>query len=201
MNVKRFVAGAAALPMMIVLAAIDPAAGAATSHAAVVVRHDDRHVERMCVAFDEPSISGLELLERAGVPFLAERSAVGSAICRIGDRGCKADDCFCEYPAFWGYWTRSADGDEWTFADVGAADRDVRDGDMDGWSWGKDGKPAPGEIDFGDVCSGAAAVAASSRADASREETTARPNYAAFAGLVLLFALAAVVLLRRRRRI
>lgn len=197
MNAKRLLVAIAAISVAIALASTELAIGAAQNRAGIVVRYGDHHVERMCVAFDENTISGLELLERADVPFFAERSAIGAAICKIGEQGCGkgADDCFCHYPTFWGYWTRASDDEEWTFSDIGSADREVHDGDLDGWSWGRDGKPAPSEDTFADVC-GASTVAASTT---SGPQAAERPNYIPFAAIVLVLIGLIVLLLRRRR--
>ena len=168
----------------------------------------------MCVFFDEPTISGLDLLDRSGATYVAEKSALGSAICKLDGQGCgyPSEDCFCEYPNFWGYWVRDPDVSMWEFASTGAADHDVRDGSVDGWSWGKDGKPAPPKVAFDEVCPASAkanatkttrASGASSERVAATGARAARPNYTAFAGFALLFALlaAGAVVLRRRRSV
>jgi MYXO-CTERM domain-containing protein len=242
------------------VAALQPshdAVGAAKNKAGIVVRYGDGRVEKMCVFFDEPSISGLDLLDRSGETYVAEKSALGSAICKIDDQGCAypSEDCFCKYPNFWGYWNRDPDEPVWEFASTGAADHEVRDGSVDGWSWGPNGAPAPPLVAFEDVCPASAtgSVSQTSRpskggknnagggttptpSDAAGERPTdrndpsasasapgtdrvttmsaeptllsadepvapGRPNYTAFAGFALLFALlaAGAVVLRRRR--
>ena len=195
-----------------VVAALQPthdAVGAAKSKAGVVVRNADGSTDEMCVFFDEPTISGLDLLNRTGTSYVEERSAVGSAICRIGEGGCgyPSEQCFCEYPEFWGYWVREPGEAKFTFASTGAADHEVRDGSVDGWSWGKDGKPAPPNVPFEDVCAEENVVTAAARASSSPQAAapvrSVRPNYVAFAGFAALFALLAggAVLLRRRRSV
>jgi hypothetical protein len=187
------------------------AVGASKNKAGIVVRNADGTTDEMCVLFDEPSISGLDLLNRSGTSHVAERSAIGSAICKIGDGGCNSpsEDCFCEYPRFWGYWIREPGEAKFAFASAGAADHEVRDGSVDGWSWGKDGKPAPPDVPFSDVCAASnvlAERASSERALASQEPARAsgpRPNYVAFAGFGVVFAALAggAVLMRRRRAV
>jgi hypothetical protein len=201
-TVKRFIAAALASMAAIVLGSTDLAAGDAQSRAGLVIRYDDDRVERMCVVFDEPSISGLELLERSDVPFLAERSALGSAICKVGERGCDHpdEDCWCDYPTFWGYWSRDSDDDVWTFSELGASDRDVKDGDLNGWSWGKDGKPAPPADGFADVCPASARKTEATVQGKDVPPAPGRANYAAFAAFALLLAGAVAVLMVRRRR-
>ena len=183
------------------------AVGASKNKAGIVVRSSDGSVDEMCVFFDEPSISGVDLLDRAGVTYISERSAVGSAICRIDGKGCRSpsEKCFCEFPTFWGYWVRDPDDSAWTFASVGAADREVRDGSIDGWSWGQDGKPSPPKAAFEDVCAASNVVspASAKRVEPiSRRQTDVSFNAGGFVLFALIFVLAGVgvVALRRRRR-
>jgi hypothetical protein len=201
----------AAAAFVALVAALQPAhdaVGAAKNKAGVVVRSGDGTVDKMCVFFDEPTISGLDLLDRSGMTYVAEKSAVGSAICKIDATGCAypSEGCFCEYPRFWGYWNRDPDTSAWEFSSTGAADREIRNGAVDGWSWGKDGKPAPPDVAFADVCPASAKAPTTARpvsARASAEAPVTRPaaNYGAFAGFALLFGLLAggAVVLRRRR--
>ena len=211
MNRRSLLALAAFVAIVAALQPAHDAIGEAKSRAAVVVRSadgDDVTVKKFCVFFDEPTISGLDLLDRAGVTYISEKSAVGTAICSIDGTGCRSPSqkCFCEFPEFWGYWVRDTDDTKWTFASVGAADREVRDGSLDGWSFGKDGKPQPPAVTVDEACASgptkassrtsttpAAAPAAGSRAR--------RANYSGFAAFVVLFVLLAggAVLLRRRR--
>jgi hypothetical protein len=199
---------------VVLVAALQPthdAIGAAKHKAGVVVRHGDGTVDKMCVFFDEPTISGLDLLDRSGASYVEEKSALGSAICKLDGEGCgyPSEDCFCEYPNFWGYWVRDPDVSKWEFASTGAADHDVRDGSVDGWSWGKDGKPAPPKVAFDEVCPASANVESASPAlprptlIAIPPADRTRTNFAAFGAFVVLFVLLAggATLLRRRRSI
>ena len=212
MNRRTLLVAAAFVALVAALQPAHDAIGAAKNRAAVVVRPGDGlAAQRFCVFFDEPSISGIDLLDRAGVTYVSDRSAVGTAICRIDGTGCRSPSqkCFCDFPTFWGYWTRDGDDARFTFASVGAAEREVRDGSVDGWSWGKDGKPAPPDVTVDDVCASGPTKAtartstpATSRAAAAARRPAARSNYAGFAGFVGLFVLLAggAALLRRRRR-
>ena len=182
-----------------VLAALTAPTAAAQeeSHAGIYVRTGE-DVASECVAFSEDEITGEQLLERSSIDAVLDRRSLGTAVCRLDGVGCGADDCFCEYPAFWGYWTRAGDED-WVFSDVGASDRTVRDGTVDGWSFGKDGKPAPGDdVTFEDLCSGVEALP--TIASAREVEPTGVPNYHPFAAIGGLLVVAAVVLALRRRR-
>lgn len=176
-----------------------PLSAKGPSRAGIVVRDAEGDVREMCVLFDEDEITGAELLERSDLDVTVESGAMGTAVCNIEGTGCGRGDCFCEYPTFWGYWTRAGDA-EWRFADVGAAQRTVRNGALDGWSYGKDGEPEPADLTFDDVCAAAPAVSATdARAERGQQEQTANPlTFAAFAGLLAAVAGLAFVLRRRR---
>lgn len=198
-----------ALVALIVGPALTAAQAGGTNRAGVVVRFDNGDIERRCVAFDEDEIDGDELLRQSGLQQQVEQSSLGTAVCKIGEDGCSSDDCFCKFPVFWGYWTRGPRQTDWTFSDVGSSERKVRHGTVDGWSWGKDGKPAPPKVSFDDVCgSGAATMQTTSRDDAtsapvaaSDAEPASNTNYLAFVAFLAVFAVAAgaAYVLRRRR--
>jgi hypothetical protein len=169
------------------------------NRAALVVRGGDGDSREMCVFFTEDEITGAELLQRSNLDVVTEANALGSAVCRIDGTGCTRDDCFCNYPAFWGYWTR--DDGKWAFSDIGASDRVVTNGSVDGWTFGKDGKPAPKDVAFDDVCGSVEAAPASATDDGVTRLVTPRSNYGAFAGFaVLIVTAAALALVIRRRR-
>lgn len=115
--------------------------GQTTHKAGLVVSYGDGRVVRACVRFNEDSLSGFELLRRAGLPVSAQVGGLGAAVCAIGGTGCQypATSCFCqcENPAlgcaYWAYgqWTGTA----WQYAGVGALARKVTDGQIDGWAW------------------------------------------------------------------
>ncbi|MEO6063399.1 MAG: hypothetical protein ABIQ99_15815, partial [Thermoflexales bacterium] len=98
-------------------------------------------VETRCVTFSEPSITGYELVRRSGLPFSAQVSGLGAAMCKIGDEGCSypAQSCFCkcENPASGcGYWIYGQwSGSAWRYAGLGALARTISDGQVDGWVW------------------------------------------------------------------
>ncbi len=121
----------------------------------------------MCVFFDEEEISGYELLVRSGFDFEDENFGYGHAICKIGPDGCdtsQGQDCFCDKSKSWNYLTRNKGDPTWDLSPVGADSRDVRDGDLDGWSWGPNGSPPkPPAMPFSDVCPAAAAATSTPR--------------------------------------
>ena|GEM_PF-794857 len=116
--------------------------------AGLVIRHGDGHIEMHYVEFTEPEITGLDLLQRAGVPItIATYPGLGAAVCAINQEGCPAENCFCKSysnPAyFWHYYRLTPEG-TWILQTVGASNRKIHDGDVDGWSWtaGASGLPA-----------------------------------------------------------
>lgn len=171
------------------------------NRAGVVVRLSNDEVRKMCVFFEEPSITGFELLQRARLSTEIDESPLGAAVCKIEGSGCGKGDCFCRYPTFWGYWARDAGRKSWRFSDVGSRERKVVDGSLDGWSWGRDGKPPPPKVAFDDVCP-ASAVAASVSPAVQRSEVPARsdrPNYLPFAGFAVGLVVLSWLAYRRRR--
>ncbi|MFW5940438.1 MAG: hypothetical protein ACOCXI_01460 [Chloroflexota bacterium] len=128
------------------------------NRAALVVRYDEENVGTHCVAFEEPEITGLELLRRSGVALEIEDVGLGVTICRVGETGCSADNCFCECQGgecrYWSYWYQN-DG-EWRYAALGAHARMVGDGAVEGWSWGPGSVTeaiSPPSVTFDEVCS------------------------------------------------
>lgn len=125
-----------------------PLAADRPNGAGLVIRFGDGRIVTAYVEFQEPAITGIELLQRAGIPVtVAPFGGLGLAVCAIGGEGCPAEDCFCQakqQPArFWHYYGLTPDG-RWVLHPVGASSRVVRDGDVDGWSWttGESGLPA-----------------------------------------------------------
>jgi LPXTG-motif cell wall-anchored protein len=110
------------------------------NQAGVVIRYGDGHVATSCVRFSEPSISGIELLQRAGVSVIAQSGGIGSAVCKISNDGCDypSEDCFCQCKggncAYWAY--QRLRGDHWAYSPIGASASQVQPGDVDGWAWG-----------------------------------------------------------------
>ena len=128
------------------------------NQAALVVRHGQNDVRTACVEFDEPRISGYELLQRSGFDLQIGVQGLGSLVCSIGDTGCPASDCLCQCKGggecvYWSYWHR-LDG-SWQYSQGGASVYMVEPGAVDGWSWGpgavNQAVPPP-DISFDEVC-------------------------------------------------
>ncbi|MEA2558355.1 MAG: hypothetical protein QOG88_1893, partial [Actinomycetota bacterium] len=137
-----------------------PACAAAASgapHAALVV-DTGSDVTTYCVALGAPSITGIQLIQKAGQQFglIYRLGFGGQAVCMLnGVGGPSGDDCLTGQSEYWGYWI--GDGsDGWTWSSTGAASATVGDGDVQGWAWGVgiDGTthPQPPPTSLGDVC-------------------------------------------------
>lgn len=148
------------LPPATVVVTIAPP-GTATSvplppgnYAGVVVRYGDGNVLTRCVYFDAPLISGGELLVRAGLfPAINNEGAV----CALSEQGCPVDDCFCRCPfpdcEYWAYYHLK--NGAWEYSNVSALEWVIRDGDVDGWSWGEgdfESGLEPPVIAFDEIC-------------------------------------------------
>ena len=148
-----------ALPLFLLLLAFHALARAQEggNQAGLVVVHEDGRVVTRCVRFDEAQISGLTLLQRSGILFSASTGPMGSTICSLNGEGCPTSDCWCECKgtpcAYWIYFQRNPDG-SWGYANIGAAMRQLTDGDVDGWMWG-DTTSLPPVVSFEDICGAA----------------------------------------------
>jgi len=151
-------AGAALTPVTLpAITGRAPACAVATGpHAALVIETGERDL-RLCVGLDAPTVSGTHLIELAGAQqHLAYGfGSGGQAVCRLAGTGPQGDDCFADYPDFWGYW-RSDGGAGWTWSSTGAASTSVGDGDLEGWVWGSGDTGSthrrPPTLSIADVC-------------------------------------------------
>lgn len=158
------------------------------NRAGIIVQMADGSVITRCVAFGEESVTGYELLRRAKLPLVVEVTGMGPAVCKIGDSGCNypQQSCFCQCNSldasctYWAY-AQIKDG-AWRASPLGAAGSKVRDGDVDGWRWGKgDGasNETPPVISFDEICSAAAQPAqptSTTLATAQPTTTATRPE-------------------------
>jgi hypothetical protein len=134
-----------------------PACAAATGpHAALVIETGARDL-RLCVALDAPTVTGIHLIELAGAQQHLSYGfgSGGEAVCRLAGVGPQGDDCFADYPDFWGYWRGDGHGG-WSWSSAGAASTSVGDGDLDGWVWGSGDSGTtharPPSLTAADVC-------------------------------------------------
>ena len=133
-----------------------------SNQAALVIRHGDNDVRTACVDFDEPQISGYELMQRSGFDLQIGVQGLGSLVCSIDNTGCPASDCLCQCKGggdcvYWSYWHRLAGN--WQYSQGGASVYMVEPGVVEGWSWGpgavNQAVPPP-DLSFDEVCQTAA---------------------------------------------
>jgi hypothetical protein len=150
------------VPAMTVLPAVAGGAAACAAaldespHAGLVV-DTGGGATTYCVGLDGATVSGIHLIELAAAQYgLQYRLGFGGkAVCQLQGVGPDGDDCFAQYPDFWGYWHHTGD-EGWTWANAGAATAVIADGDLDGWTWGSGDTgathPAPPALRFDEVC-------------------------------------------------
>jgi hypothetical protein len=158
-----------------------PACAAATGpHAALVIETGTQDL-RYCVALDAPTVSGIHLIELAGSQQHLQYAfgSGGQAVCRLDGVGPQGDDCFADYPDFWGYWHGDGHGG-WNWSSTGAASAQVGDGDLDGWVWGKGDSGTthakPPALTTTDVCVPAPPSPAPTTAPPARSPSTPHPS-------------------------
>lgn len=123
------------------------------SQAAVIVQ-TDTEVKKVCVRFIEDSLSGKELLDRAGVDPVYRYYAEGTAVCALCGKGCPADEsCLtCGGSKFWAY-NRAPNGTgKFTSSGRGASNTRVHNGDVEGWRWGSGAPPEYSSVET--ICGG-----------------------------------------------
>lgn len=195
------------------------ARAAGTHRAGVVVEFGNGDAREFCVSFADDSISGLEALRRTGLP-LVYQDYGGSAVtvCKIDDEGCDYPrvPCFCECAragardcTFWGYYRLSRATGAWEFAESGPGSTIVRDGDLNGWRWGRHqgGASPPASTSLARVCARAGSgmksatvtptLMVTARATRARGSTPA--GLVAFGAVVVGLAVWAARVARRRR--
>jgi hypothetical protein len=125
------------------------------NRAGLVVQFSDDKIDTYCISFAEENISGEDLLDQysteMNVPIEKMFYPInGAAICKIGNVGCPSDDCFCDSPPNnWSYWYLQ--DEDWVYSSFGASNRNLHDGDVDGWHWGAPIHP-PELITLGEIC-------------------------------------------------
>lgn len=121
--------------------------------AGLVVVSGDGTVTTRCVSFMTETISGIDLLRQSELALETQHDAgLGEFVCKIGAVGCPAEHCMCAYPpTYWHYWLKNATTQQWQVSGVGASNRTLRAGDVDGWVW-SDTNVAPPVIAFAAIC-------------------------------------------------
>lgn len=129
------------LPLVVLALLLPTFTRAQEQHrAGLVVRHGDGRVATACVTFSEPSLSGVEVLERSGFSMTTQGGGIGAAVCKLDGEGCDypTEGCFCKrdgtQSVYWAY-SQLRDG-VWAYSPLGASNTTVQDGDVEGWAWG-----------------------------------------------------------------
>ncbi len=128
------------------------------NRAGLVIVHEEGLVETACVTFSEASLTGSELLSRSNLNVERNVVGLGEQVCRIGETGCPATDCFCQCQGgadctYWSYWQNTAEG--WRYSQAGAGMVAVTDGVVQGWVWGPGSSgaaPEPPVITLDEIC-------------------------------------------------
>ncbi len=127
--------------------------------AGLVVQFPDGQIETLCVEFAETEITGAHLLDRSGLTVIQDYSSgLGAKVCKIEETGCDypGENCWCQCQgspcAYWNYWQWK--DSRWVYSPVGASDRRLSDGDIDGWIWG-DGHNPPPQVSLDEICQAA----------------------------------------------
>jgi hypothetical protein len=130
-----------------------------TNRVALIVDFGDHHITR-CVAFTESEITGYDVLRRSGLDVVVDPSnPMGVTVCDInGTSGCPPSNCFCKCQGspcvYWSY--HYMENGSWRYAQLGASNRKVRDGDVEGWGWGEGTINSSGQeppaIPFNQIC-------------------------------------------------
>lgn len=174
----------AALAVLLLVASAAARAQPPERRAGLVVQFGDGSLQTACVRFSEETISGLDLLLRSGLPVVVQTGGIGAAVCKIGPDGCNypAEGCFCKRDGarsiYWAFYTLQ--GDRWAYANLGAANVAVGDGDVHGWAWGlgdASGGALPPVRSIDTICAPATAPAPTAPAPAA-PPATARPTRA-----------------------
>ena len=142
----------------------------APNQAGLVILYGDGTVSTYCVAFAESEITGLQLLQRAGLQVVYSSSGAGDLLCKIGSEGCdNPSQCLCQCKgaqcAYWSYWHLNAG--TWQYSLVGASTYRVSPGAIDGWAWGVGtvaGAPQPPVVTFDEICGPVAPAASPTQA-------------------------------------
>jgi len=129
-----------------------------SNQVALVVQYGDGTLFTRCVDFSEGQITGLDVLQRAGLGLVYASGGGGAEVCKIGPDGCDdPGNCFCQCKGkdcqYWSYW-HLVDG-AWRYSPFGASLYKVEHGAVEGWVWGigtPTDAPQPPAIAFEKVC-------------------------------------------------
>jgi hypothetical protein len=120
--------------------------------------------ETYCVEFTESDLTGYDVLLKlelkSDLTIVADTSnPMGVTICDINETsGCPASNCFCQCQGspcvYWSY--HYLENGSWRYSQEGASNRQVHDGDVEGWGWGEGAINTSGHkppvIPFDEIC-------------------------------------------------
>lgn len=112
------------------------------SAAGFIVDTGDDEPVYVVVAFDEPSMTAIDLLRSADLSSVTvEFGGLGEGVCSIATTGCDVATCrqrLCQTgdpeSPFWQYWLQGDDG-SWGLSPLGASHVEIGDGDIGAWIW------------------------------------------------------------------
>lgn len=188
------------------------------NHAGLVVRDGEGRLTYAYVGFAEETIDGIELLRRSTIPLVTVPfGGLGEGVCSLAGEGCPAGECrrrVCQGPApddpYWRYFRQEAPG-VWGALALGGSATEVRDGDVDGWSWtgGDPGLPAATLADVARVVGAEPDALGATTRTVLPEGVRTGPEpdptqdwsaYAGAAGIVAAIGVGTAYGVRRRRR-
>jgi hypothetical protein len=141
-----------------------------THRAGLAIFYGDDTFFTKCVSFTQSTITGLDLLKSSGLAVeTATNPSQGTAVCKIGDKGSPASDCFGSMPNYWSYWQLGNNG--WEYSAIGSEQSQVTDGAVNAWNWGTGDQPPT--ISFQNICEGVAFVLPTSVPTSSAATSTA----------------------------
>ena len=145
------------LVLLLVLAGGPIAAQETSNEAGLIILDGEGGAGYAVVTFDEPEISGMELLRRSGAePVTVSFGGLGEAVCGIGRTGCAVDVCrkrVCQTGSpdspYWQVFATGS-GASWEPLQLGASADRVRDGDVRLWAW-TESPPAFATVTLDDI--------------------------------------------------
>jgi hypothetical protein len=147
-------------------------AQATPNHAGLIIQSPNGQITTRCITFDEPEITGYELLRRSNLPLVVD-IASGGIVCKIQNTGCNfpAQKCFCECQdmvqscVYWQYYFQSSG--VWKYSPQGMFGQKVTNGSVNGWSYGaggaSSGGAAPPLMTVDQICGAAVAPPATAQ--------------------------------------
>jgi hypothetical protein len=77
--------------------------------------------------------TAIDALRAAKLTVVTDETSFGTALCKVNETGCPADDCFCDPSSFWAYYHLS--GSAWASAMEGVGTYVPANGAVEGFAW------------------------------------------------------------------